>query len=123
MMTNDEVYNEFCAKRCKYMNPPTLDLLDLCAECPISRMVATPPWYGYPDYTPPVGTTCLLANLDNGKLHYRVGIFRETKQKKMAFTLPSLATATVYPNGWQPIEPPRYFLQNKKRRQEREDEL
>ena len=116
MMTNDEVYNEFCNKRCKYMNPPTLDLLDLCAECPISRMVAKPPWYGYPDYTPPVGTTCLLVNLHKGEFHYTVGVFREKKDGKTDFSLPALPNMTLYPNGWQPIEPPRYFLQKPKRK-------
>lgn len=115
-MTNDEVYNEFCAKRCKYMNPPTLDLLDLCAECPISRMVAPRPWYGYHDYTPPVGTTCLLVNLHKGEFHYTVGVFREKKDGKTDFSLPGLPNMTLYPNGWQPIEPPRYFLQKPKRK-------
>ena len=118
MLTNDEVYEAFCRTRCKYMNPPSIDALDACASCPISRLASPPPWYAYPDYTPPADTLCLLVDVQRSKFQYSIGIYKELKNNKSGFYNPVFLAdhAQKYPSGWQPIQPPAYFLQKPKKR-------
>ena len=117
MLTNNEVYEAFCRDRCKYMNPPTVDALDACANCPISRLTSPPPWYAYPDFIPPDNSICLLTDIQRSKFMYTVGVYKEQLGKKSGFYSPILleTSAQLFPTGFQVIHPPTYFLQNKKK--------
>lgn len=114
MLTNNEIYEVFCRDRCKYMVSPTLDILDRCADCPISRLTSSRPWYSYPESTPPPGTVCLLVNIERSTFRYAVGECREKEPGKCGFFSIYLPKNQLYPNAWQPIEEPKEFLKKGK---------
>lgn len=111
MLTKEELCREICMKRCRYTGGVAEERGALCSMCPVREMIAPSTWYSYPDYTPPAGSMCLLANLERSRFTYTIGVYREDSHRGAGFYSPFLSANRLYPNGWQGIRDPTYFLQ------------